>query len=66
MNNTESRKPGRPKGSTNKKIKAGAKGGALSVQLQRMIEREVAVRLSGLHKEIATAVRSQVLAELAG
>lgn len=60
------RKPGRPKGSTNKKIKAGAKGGALSVQLQRMIEREVAVRLSGLHKEIATAVRSQVLAELAG
>jgi len=61
------RKPGRPKGSTNKKTKAGAKkSGALSAQLQRMIEREVAVRLSGLHREIATAVRAQVLAELAG
>lgn len=60
------RKPGRPKGSTNKKAKGKAKSGALSAQLQRMIEREVAQRLSGLHYEIATAVRAQVLAELAG
>lgn len=60
------RKPGRPKGSTNKKIKASAKGGALSAQLQRIIEREVAQRLSGLHREIASAVRAQVLADLAG
>jgi len=63
------RKPGRPKGSTNKKTaKAakGVKGGALSAQLQRIIDREVSDRLAGLHKEIATAVRSKVLADLAG
>ena len=63
------RKPGRPKGSTNKKSGKAAKavkGGALSAQLQRIIEREVALRLDGLHKEIASAVRGQVLADLAG
>jgi len=60
------RKPGRPKGSTNKKAGKAVKGGALSAQLQRMIEREVSDRLAGLHKEIAKAVRNQVIAELAG
>jgi hypothetical protein len=59
------RKPGRPKGSKNK-VSSGAKGGALSKRLRQIIEREVALRLKGLHREIAAEVRTQVIADLAG
>ena len=55
------RGPGRPKGSGSKKASSG---GGLSGRLQQIIESEVAARLKGLHADIASAVRKQVLADL--